>query len=780
MQPSLKPRLDWLSIGLLLGLVLTAAVRLAATEWTDYLYIGETTTLIGTTLGLLFGISRFRPWTVRGMALAYTLLLIPAQLTPLSETDLPLRDKLAEIWLRFSTAVVTISRGQKVDDPILFIAFIALALWVLGMVSGFGLVRLRNTLLTVLPSAVTILIVQVYDPKPPARLWYLALYLLFTLLLIGRLYFLENREQWQARRILQLPETESDLTNGLLVIAAALILVAWNLPLSLSSLREATDLWKNVTRPFDPLRKNVERALDPLESPYGDGESGNFYGEDLPLGRGIPLSNSLVFRVRVPEDLENPPPRFYWRGRTFSYYDGTQWLNPDAALSAFEPDAGSLTIPESDGREIGEFQIVSAIEQSMIYAPSQPTWTSATGTMLYQPGLVEAVDLVSFEAANPIPPRATYRVRAALANPSIEELRAAGETYPEWVTDRYLQLPPDFSPRIAELAQQIAGGQPTSYDKALALTLWLRGNLEYQAVIPSPPPNSDALEWVLFDYKRGFCMYYASAEVLMLRSLGVPARMAVGFAEGELDEENNIYTVRRQQYHAWPEVYFPGLGWVEFEPTSSQDDIIRPVSNEAVVLSTPIPRPQVTVTPLNVDPADRSKDEEGLTPLVPWFETNRNAVLWILFALFIAGLWMLDQRTGWFGRIPLALEERAERRGTSLPRWIRIWAAWTRLSPAARSFEMVNLSLRLLGDPQPMHATPDERAERLIRLIPGNQARVRALTGLHTLALYAGTEANASTARRHAIVILFASLWTRLLQLGRYLEERFSRPDSFR
>ena len=780
MQSPQKPRWDWLAAGLLLALVLTAAVRLAITGWTEFLYIGETTALLGTCLGLALGFSRFRPWTVLGTALAYTLLLIPAQLAALSDTDLPFREKLGETWIRFSAAAVTFWRGQKVDDPILFIAFIAIALWLVGLVSGYGLVRQRNALITILPSALSILIVQVYDPLPPARLWQMALYLLFTLLLIGRLSFLDHRETWRARRILQLPETQGDLTNGMATAALLLILVAWNLPLSISNLKQAAEMWSNLKRPFDPLRENIERAFDPLESPYGEREGGDFYGEDLPLGRGIPLSNNLVFRVRAPETLENPPPRFYWRGRVFAAYDGTQWLNPETSRDAFEPTLGDLPIPGSEGREIGEFQIVNSIEQSMIYAPSQPIWMSPPGEMLVQPGGSGTVDLISLESSTPIPARASYRVRAALFNPSIEEMRAAGEAYPDWVTERYLQLPEKLSPRIAQLAQEIAADQPTAYDQAAAITLWLRANLEYQAVIPAPPGNVDALEWVLFEYKRGFCMYYASAEILMLRSLGVPARMAVGFAEGELDEEANTYTVRRQQYHAWPEVYFPGIGWVEFEPTASQNDILRPQSNQAGIISTPGPRPEVTLTPPENDPADRAKDEEGLAPVAAWYETNRIPVLWTVFALLILTLWLLDRRTGWVGRIPLALEERAERRGTQAPRWIRTWAAWTRLSPIARSFETINLSLRLLGDPQPIHATAGERGERLERLVPRARSRVQALTEQHALALYAGIESRDSSARWNAFIILIVAIGTRLLQLGRSLEERFSRPNSFR
>ena len=79
-----------------------------------------------------------------------------------------------------------------------------------------------------------------------------------------------------------------------------------------------------------------------------------------------------------------------------------------------------------------------------------------------------------------------------------------------------------------------------------------------------------------FDLKQGFCNYYASIEVLMLRSVGVPARMAVGFAEGGFDNEANVYIVRSLDSHAWPEVYFPEIGWIEFEPTGNQDPLLRP------------------------------------------------------------------------------------------------------------------------------------------------------------------------------------------------------------
>ena len=92
-----------------------------------------------------------------------------------------------------------------------------------------------------------------------------------------------------------------------------------------------------------------------------------------------------------------------------------------------------------------------------------------------------------------------------------------------------------------------------------AITQYLRSNITYSSTVENPPSGQDALDWFLFDSKKGFCNYYATAEVVLLRSVGIPARMVVGFAQGEF-EQPNLYVVRERDAHAWPEVYFPGLG----------------------------------------------------------------------------------------------------------------------------------------------------------------------------------------------------------------------------
>ncbi|MEW5941994.1 MAG: transglutaminaseTgpA domain-containing protein, partial [Chloroflexota bacterium] len=551
---SAKRAWDWALAGLLVSIVLTAAARLASTGWTTHLYVGEAMGVLGACVGLALGASRWSARVTRWVGLGYTLTVVPWQLTVLSEQDAPLADKLAEIAQRIGAGLVTVYREQTLDDPILFITFAASTFWLMAQIGGFRLARKHESLPALLPAGLVILVVQIYDSEQPARLWMFALYLFLSLLLAGRVYYLENSKTWKEARVFQMPEAGRELARGLLLASALVVLTSWTLPLSLSSLKAAAEFWREFVRPLQPIKEDIALALDPLDSPYGSrGGKSDFYGETLALGRGLPLSDEVVFRVSAPDDLVNPPPRFYWRGRVFTTYDGASWSAPNPMRESFAALSADIPIPDMSMREIGTFTVRNGVEQSLIYSPGQIAWVNRAGEMLYNLLPNNERDLFSLLSETPLQPRETYRVRAALVNPSIEELRGASAEYPEWVVQTYLQLPANFSARIRELAGQIAQGQDTPYDKAVAVTQWLRAEIEYQAVIPAPPPNVDALEWALFEYKRGFCMYYASAEVLMLRSLGIPARMAVGFAQGELDEETNSYTVLRRDYHAWPE-----------------------------------------------------------------------------------------------------------------------------------------------------------------------------------------------------------------------------------
>jgi hypothetical protein len=137
--------------------------------------------------------------------------------------------------------------------------------------------------------------------------------------------------------------------------------------------------------------------------------------------------------------------------------------------------------------------------------------------------------------------------------------------------DAYLQLPA-FSPRIKALAEQVTQGKTNDYDRALAIAEHLRTAYDYTTDLPDPgaePP----IEAFLFTHKRGHCEYFASSMVILLRSIGVRARLANGFLGGQWNEFNNFLAVRNADAHSWVEVALGPYGWVTFDPTPSAADV---------------------------------------------------------------------------------------------------------------------------------------------------------------------------------------------------------------
>ena len=132
---------------------------------------------------------------------------------------------------------------------------------------------------------------------------------------------------------------------------------------------------------------------------------------------------------------------------------------------------------------------------------------------------------------------------------------------------------------------------------------------------PGLPGGEDYVDFLLFESQRGYCNGYASAMVVMARSVGIPARLASGYAEGEYDAERGVFRVRENNAHSWPEIYFPGHGWVEFEPTVSEDPLVRSDPDHE---QSPEAFPEV---PLADDPAETPESpddpEAPLTDDVP-------------------------------------------------------------------------------------------------------------------------------------------------------------------
>ncbi len=736
-----------------------AAIRLSITEWTDFLYLSETLAGLGILLGLALGYSCFGRNAVYGLTLGYSLVLLSWQIGLVIPGRVEPLERLVRISERLSFAFLQFLQREAVEDSLLFLTFVTVLVWCLSLFSAYAWARWQNYLAAILPGGLFTLVLQLYDPFVGRRSWALGIYILLALLLLGRKYYLENSQAWRAHRIFQTQGASFDVMRGMAIATVLLVMLAWSTPASASGWKAAIRSWKQLTRPWREAQQWLSTAVESLESPVGR-PGGDFYGRRLDLGLGTSLEDTILFTAKV-NSLPEEPPRLYWRGYVYDTYTPQGWSNTATQAEEFTPDLEPLRLPDASRPILARFTIKTQVRQSLIYTPSQPVWVSRAGHIEAAETPGEARDVAAWYAEPQLLPGEQYKIQAVLSNPSIQELRAAGSDYPAWVKDRYLQLPPDFSPRIRALAEQITAGQTTPYDQAAAITLYLRSELEYTNPLPvAPPKDADPLEWVLFESKQAFCNYYATAEVVMLRALGVPARLVVGFAEGEFDGES-LLTVRRRDAHAWPEVYFPGIGWVEFEPTVNQSPLVRPDLPQTAEAAPENPSNRLQAAdllasdpPLNAKPdleenANLSSDkpQRALLFLLP-----------VVIGLALTATWLLDRRYFLLQRLPLRLQAAYEKNGGQAPAWIAQWAAWTLLPPSQRSFETVNLSLRLLGEPPALFHTPAERAHALQRCLPKAADAIQTLLAQHQASLFTPRKGHLGQSRRASFVIWLYTL----------------------
>ncbi|MCI0520194.1 MAG: transglutaminase-like domain-containing protein, partial [Chloroflexi bacterium] len=480
-----------------------------------------------------------------------------------------------------------------------------------------------------------------------------------------------------------------------------------------------------------------------------------FYGNSAVLGRGSKLSDAQIFNVRPPANMPASL-RLYWRARTYEQFNNGQWLSTAHANHAFDPENSDLPIIAGQGRWPGSFEFVSAVHMTTLFTPPQPLWVNRPGQVEYAENADGSVDIASFRAAPALQPGQVYKAQASLSYASVAQLRAAGSEYPEWVSQRYLQLPESTTLRTRQLAEQITAGLETPYDKAAAVTQYLRDNITYvETIEEAQPANQEIVDWFLFDLKQGFCNYYSTAEVILLRSLGIPARWAVGYAQGERIAaealpsarfEESTFVIRQRDAHAWPEVYVPGVGWVEFEPTASQPEIFR-LEND--------PASGSSAYPADSDEARRRREleeelamlrEERGEPLPNTPQQNWLNVVYWLAALALAGgllylAWRLGRRLN-LPPTPVLLETAFIRVGIQPPRSVQLWALQAMLPPLVKAYVEINHALTRLGEPPAATDTPAERADNLGQAMPAAEKPAHRLVKEYELGVFSLQPAN--------------------------------------
>ncbi len=760
---------------LFIVLMLVSSQRLYSTNWTTGLGTVLLLTLLGAVLGLILGRSRFKGWLVFILAAAYSLSLLPLAMGWVLVPAIPWSERMIVLSRQLSISLEQLFTAQAVEDSTLFVVVMGVLYWFISLIGGYKLVRGGNFGASVVPAGIALIIIQLFDMQVGDRVYILAIYAFLCLLLLGRLAYQRNRQMWKEKNVWVSAEAITDLNIVMGVAALILVLVVWALPVSGQPLATARAVWEDVTRPVRERQEELRRTIQSLQGDQIRGEE--LFGDTLGLGREAATGNDVFLRIRAP--LFGGPDRYYWRVRTYDLYDNDQWFTEFASQASFTPTQVSLSLADPLGVS-GEFVFTAPNQNlSSLVTPSRPVWISRPADLSYIPAASGRIDPLMFTASTIVRAGTEYQVHSNLYDPTMFELRQAGVNYPAWVTDHYLQLPADLPPQIGSLAREITTGLETPYDKAAAITTYLRENIAYKTTIESAPAGRDMLSWFLFDVKAGFCNYYATAEVVMLRSIGIPARMVVGYAQGQYEPPNQ-YTVYQRDSHAWPEVYFPGIGWAEFEPTGNQDPLVRPAGQDPSAQTTPTPSQDGTPT---ADEADQTPlplgegngpgagiGQAGLRRLTIFFFSALVLIIAVIIAYTFGGFDKLIAVIRRAMKKPAAilLKDQMENLGMTPPAWVVRWAYQAGLGPAEKSFSVVYRSLRWLGEPVSAAHTPAEAAAVLSRYIPRAGAEIRSLLEECERSLYSQAEGDLARARRSAESI-------RKLAVGAAVQEQWKK-----
>ncbi|MBD0382279.1 transglutaminase-like domain-containing protein [Paenibacillus sedimenti] len=341
------------------------------------------------------------------------------------------------------------------------------------------------------------------------------------------------------------------------------------------------------------------------------------YGhDDSVLGGPMLSDSSTVFAAKTSELT-------YWRGESKSFYDGKGWTQTEQAGEPFvsiHRNVSGMTVTQevlwnskAPNKQLfhgGSLVQIDGLltEKGAALSPDIVIMNSVTGKV----ALPEISDPLSYYKIT---------VQPAHADPAI--LSSDSDSYPAAIRDAYLQLPAALPRTIRGLAEQVTEGAGSAYAKAVAVEQYLRSNYSYSLDKPTRPTrNEDFVSHFLFVDRTGYCDHFSTSMVVILRSVGVPARWVKGFAPGEqqsvTDGGTREVTVRNSDAHSWVEVYFPSAGWVPFEPTPGFTGIGEDHARAAVAIS-PEERPMMTASLLNIPTV-----QSFSTDSKEWLQTKAN------------------------------------------------------------------------------------------------------------------------------------------------------------
>jgi hypothetical protein len=467
---------------------------------------------------------------------------------------------LPRLWQELQAAPTAGERGAT-----LLVTMIALVpTWVGAVCLGLAVGAFRRSLVASLPLLVALALTTILNGGGGAGLIIGMALLLLLAVATGQLV---RERQWDHNGAAYSEELRWDVLGSSTLAVAGILSLALLIPTALPG-AIANLFWPDVELPsgIAAIDRQVQRA--PVQPTVEVGLS-QLPSVELGLSLERAAPETLALRIKTGEPLPAGPWPRYWRARVLTRYSGRQW-GADARVAPFgAPLTSGATLPA--GVIVQEVENLRANQELLLALPN----VIGLDTVVNGERLPDGA-LAALTSERPL-----GRYRAISLLPELAEPLNQGAVPPPDFSAT-LALPQSFSARVRDLAQTIAGQEPTPLAKALALETYLR-ELPYSYTVRPLPDEGEAVDQFLFEMREGYCTYYASAMVTMARSLNIPARMAIGYATGDYDSALQGYLVREGDAHAWPELLIDGR-WLPFEPTP-----VRPLPDRNPGNATPAP-----------------------------------------------------------------------------------------------------------------------------------------------------------------------------------------------
>lgn len=569
----LRPREGWSSFALVLVMLLMLAWSLQRAEWFDRLDYLVPVAMIAALAGALLGLTRlsvaivlpasaviggwFVLWTVGGeyfpdLGQAGRLLLLRGD---------------ALDWTRI------VFDGGFAPQHSPYAVGLGVLMWVTSFIAAYALYRHHRVLDTILLTGVAL--IGNMSATFTDLFAYLIIFSIAALLLWLRVALVSREESWRLRRVNENLDVPTQIMRSGMTFIAGSIALAWVLT-TVAVAAPLTGVWNNLDGLWSDVRDSLEGALGGL-SGADSRIQGTSFGDSFRVRGSWTSSDGLVMTVAAPR-------AYYMRTVTYDVYTGHGWDSSegsDRRVAAGDRIFPGYT-PERPLVEAAfEIQTVTVEAQRSlgrnVYTPGYPTIAFAP-LVIHQPGGLPL--LGALQSGVVLDEGKGYQITAAISTATEAMLAGAGTAYPPEVTATYLGTD-GVTQRTAEEALRVVteAGATDPYHQAKALAEYLRSSPRFSyanlATLPSDP-NGDLVDFFLFDPNGqvGYCEYFASTMAVMARTLGLPARVAVGYAPGErLD--TGIYQYRERNAHAWAEIYFPNYGWQIFESTKSISAVVR-------------------------------------------------------------------------------------------------------------------------------------------------------------------------------------------------------------